>query len=654
LKSLNVSSDKSLNWELFEKNIQCLKDNHGETFRRVSKAIEQFRTNPYEDESRIFTVASTHLESLNIFIEEKQTGQKYFYHEANPLEETRRIMEEAKLDHPQIVFFLGFGLGYMPLQFYNNRPDKNYAMLVVEPDPRIFLIGLLNQDFSEFFSDSDTSLLIGLPVDGLRGTLLGVFLKCLVVCTYIKVLPVPSALKLNAGYFQKFLETAMASRDVVIMGGGNSIEDSFIGVENMIENLDVSIENIGISPLENIAEGKTIVSVASGPSTDQHWDQIKAIAGKFPIIVCDSSLKAMLKRGIIPDYVTALERTSIVTGFFQDVEIPERTSLITPPLLLKESIEAFKGRKILYCPTVNGAAGIGFNILGLLNSGSSAGNLNISFACHLGFKNIIMVGHNLAYDYETRTSHIKGTFDVRQETPYTEEELKSLSKGFTVKTSDGTGEVYSNLFWNQFRTQMEGLISEKPNVNFINVAAKGARIEGTKLMKFEDAAQQFEDGACDLYEIQKNVLPLSIDEVSKSKEHFRTIFKESFECIKKWQNTTERLQRKIAIWESEILNRESLDRKVSLHYLDDALDEILKVKVAAVNGDPRFCNCFISVISAAHLAFESEINTMPARYTTNYELKRDFILRHKQYFEIWLKWMPRALKAYEFGIAQTN
>ncbi len=654
--SLNALLDKfplhkTAQWELFEKNLLCIKEFQADTYTSLEKELENFRINPYESKEKTITPMETGAGYLNFLIHDKLTGQKYLYHEADPIEETRRIMMEAKLDHPQLVFFLGFGLGYAATQFYNNRPDKNYAMMVVDQDPQVFLCSLLHRDFTDFFSDEDTVLFIGQTLEAMRHHMFGRLTRYLVVSTFIKILPIPMALKLHGTFFQEFLSMTMETRNVAVVSGGNSVDDTFIGFENMVSNRDECLANTGITPLYNIGEGKTIISVASGPSTDAHWDQIKALQGKFPIIVCDSSLKAMLKRGITPDFVTALERVSIVTGFFKDVKIPARTSLVGPPLLLKETLDAFEGTKRLYCPCVNSAHGIGMGFLGILNSGSSAGNLNISFACHMGFTNIIMVGHNLAYDYETKTSHIKGTFDVRQETPYSDEELQSLSGGRTRITQDGSSTVYTQTFWEQFRNQMESLIAQFPERNFVNVAAKGALIEGTKFMSFAEAVDIYKDGACDLFPLQNAIPPISKAMASTGHSNLVARWKILHERVLHWQGVTDKLLKKIEGWEKEITTRETLGRKVSLHYLDDAIDEILKVKVKAVNEDLDFYSGFIGLIGPAHMAFETEINAMPAHYETNYELKRDFLLRHKQYFQIWLKWMPRALQGFESGIA---
>lgn len=647
----NALLDKSLNWELFEKNILCLKEFQPITFETIESHLDAFRINPYETKDKIITPVETGARHKNLLIENKSTGQKYFYHEADPVEETRRIMMEAKLDHPQLVFFLGLGLGYALLQFYNHRPDKNYLMAVVEPDVEIFLWALFHRDFSDLFKEADLRPMIGMTQNELRGQMYNLLNEKTAVSTYVKILPIPTAIRLHSDYFKTFIESTMKIRDITTINGGNSIDDTFIGMENMVANGNTYISNVGLIPFSNIAVGKTIISVASGPSTDEHWDQIKALQGKFPIIVCDSSLKAMLKRGIIPDFVTAIERVSIVTGFFKDVEIPARTALVGPPVLLPETIEAFQGDKILYCPASNSAPGLGIDFFGVLSSGSSAGNLNVSFAAYLGFSNIIMVGHNLAYDFETKTSHIKGTFDVRQETPYTEDELKALSGGYTAPTMDGTGTVYSHTFWDQFRNQMEALIAMYGKRNFINVAAKGARIEGTKLMKFSDAIEMYKDGACDIYELRKTIPALSEAQIQQRRDYFHGKLRIGIERINHWKNLSEKLITKIERWEKEIKEREAVGRKVSIHYLDDAIDEILNIKVKAVNDDLDFYQRFVGFISPAHIAFESEINAMPSRYETNYELKRDFVLRHKQYFQIWLKWMPRALKAFENGTA---
>jgi hypothetical protein len=78
-----------------------------------------------------------------------------------------------------------------------------------------------------------------------------------------------------------------------------------------------------------------------------------------------------------------------------------------------------------------------------------------------------------------------------------------------------------------------------------------------------------------------------------------------------------------------------------VEWLNSCIDEVLETKVKAINMDPYFHNAAVSIIFSFHMTFERMINEMPGTYTSNYELKRDFLLKHEMYFETWSKWLPR-------------
>jgi hypothetical protein len=642
LKTFENSSDESNPWALFDSNIAALERHHPDCYAFIKDQIAQFRENPLTDGNLSVDFRPCRNGELNLYYHRREPKIQGLLYGEDPSRETIDLLKSSHLDMPQLVFFFGFGLGYAVQRFLAAKHPKNFANVIVEPDTWVFLKALQAHDFTEAFESRKLSLWVGYSKEKACGSALSTLMTHIAVSTFLKIVAHPASLRIHAEYFQKLSEQILNARNVSVISGGNSVEDSFIGAQNIIDNIEIAHQSSGMLPYRDLLLGKTILSVASGPSTDEHWEWIKKCYGKIPIIVCDSSLKVMLSKGIEPDFVTAIERVDIVTGFFKGVKIPERSALVGPLLLLRESIEAYEGEKVLYCPTANIGYTAGVDYLGQFFPGSSAGNLNLAFAAFLGCKNIIMVGHNLAFDPDKRVSHIKGTFDVRQETPYTEAELKALSAGFKFKSQDNSIEVYSQPFWNQFKSQIEGLISHFPEKRFINVAAKGAKIVGAEFMSFEKAYEEFSNDVSDVLELKKQkVRAPSAEEIQTRHQESKQRIDSALEQINFWLKEAEKLLEKFAKWREEIEQKESRGRKVSLHYLDDALEDVLRVKVKAVNEDSTFYSSSLSILTPAHLAFERGINAMPGEYKDNYELKRDFLLRHEQYFKIWIKWLPK-------------
>lgn len=630
--------------KIFEANIEALEKYHPASYQRLEPEITKFRQNPETDGNRSVKIVKAG-EVFNLHYEQKEPLRRYLCHAEDPMAEARQCLKDAKLEMPQMVFFFGLGLGYALQIFMKNRPDKNFSVAVIEPDTWVFLSALRLSDFTEFLSASGSMVMVGLQTTELLHPLMALSARFTTVSRFVNIVALPKELQSHAEYFKAAAELIMKSRDHSVFAGGNSIEDSFIGYQNILGNIRRAVGNTGITPYTGIVPpGKTILSIAAGPSLDDHWDHIKAWYGKVPIICCDVLLKPMLARGIVPDIVTAVERTEVVTSFFQDVPLPKRPMLVGPLLLRPETFAAFQGDAAMYCPPTQVSSGIGLDFLGLFFPGSSAGNLNVSFACHMGFQNIIMVGQNLAFGLGSNRTHVIGTPLQFQDIPLTDEEIAKRSTGLRVKTQDGLDLVPTTPFWNQFREQMEALISTAPGSNFINTAPKGAHIAGTKLMSFEDAMKEYASEPFDFYEHrQKLVAPIDSETRASRESDVLEAVRGARERLMHWLDEAQRVMKKLERWKSEIEDRENRKRPVSLHYLDDAIEDVLRIKVQAVNEDRLFYAGAITVLLPAHLAFERELNAMPGHYRDNYLLKRDFLLKHANYFGMWARWIPKLI-----------
>lgn len=625
---------------LFEKNIETLEEKRPHFYAQLKPHIDQFLEKPEGFNGTRYTLKKTAGEFDNLEVSKTESGQAFQYHADHPMKETEEIFKKAKLDHPQMVFFFGAGLGYMPKHFFDHRPEKNSFMGIVERDPQIFLRSLLIHDFSEIFKNKTVAFFVDSNLKKLQAEMSKTFERYATVSKTLKILATPAELQHHADYYNDAAKIIMQTRDRSIFSAGNSIEDSFKGYKNIIGNIDHAAKSVGLNPLVDQFKGKTLLSVAAGPDLERHWDQIKELQGKVPIVACDTILRAMIDRGIEPDFVTAVERVPVVGTFFEDVKIPYRTTLVGPLLLLPEAIEKFKGRRLLYCPTVQNASGLGFSYLRTYFPGASAGNLNIGLGCLLGFENIIMIGHNLAYGLQGH-SHVQGTGIQKQDKPLTEEEILKKSRGVKLGTQDGKDEVYSSIWWKHFLSQIEDTIGDHPKMRFINTAPKGAKINGAELMELDEAMASVQPEPFDIYpDIKRLLAPIPEDQVKTRREEAIEKLKTHRDRLEHWRKEAEELMIEFKKWKSKIDDYEAQGKRVSLGFLDQRLDTVLKVKVSAVNEDPAFFSGAMSVMLPAHLAFERELNNMPGAYTDNYLLKRDFLLLHQKYFNLWLHWLP--------------
>ena len=635
--------DDSL-WIRFEKNIAVLKEFRPHVFEKLESEINQLRESPHGNETERLVFFADENKNLNLLYENKDSNFRTALHSSNPQDEVKQIITQAKLDYHQIVFFFGQGLGHLLRHFADNRPTTNSAMVLIEPNTQIFLRSLFVYDWGDLFKENRFFLILENDHETARRQIGSVFSELTTVSRNLKILANPGSLKITPQFFHEIGKEILESRDLTTILVGNSIEDSFIGFENVMDNIGFAIQNSGIGPLKDKFSGKTIVSVAAGPSVEENWETIKAIQGKIPIVTCDVLLRPMLERGIVPDLVCAIERVPIVTEFFRGVPCPEQSMLVGPLLLLKETFDAYQGPKIAYCPVVQSSAGLGLDFLHAMNPGSSAGNVNLAIAAFLGFKNIIMVGHNLAYGLESRTSHFRGTGYIDRETPLSEEELIKKSGGEKVVTQDGKDEVYTSLFWQTFRAQIEGLISFKSDRRWINTAPKGAKIAGAELLSLNEALGEIKPQPISFFEERKKWIgPISAEVQTERKTSILENLTASEERMSFWLKESEKILKKLTHWKEKIEAKEKSGKKLSIEYLDKALDEVLNIKVKAVNEDPVFNNAVISIISPAHITFERMINIMPNDYTDNYSLKRDVLLEHIKYFSIWNRWIPKIL-----------
>ncbi|TVQ78518.1 MAG: DUF115 domain-containing protein [Bradymonadales bacterium] len=631
--------------QIFEDNLRELARSLPNIHKALLPEIEKFKTQPQGDAEESFGWVEEPGRPVNLKYKRRVPAFEGLYHDRELERELRQVFKDIDLNYPQLVFFFGIGLGHALFHFWKNRPPRNKAILILERNPQIFLRSLCVYSYQDLFARPDVHIVVNSPVASSVESLNRFLSQFTTTSRHLKIIACPSAIKTEGEFYSAVGSHIVKMRDLITIGTGNSVQDQFIGVENLLANVQEGLKNQGIAKLRGLFEGKTIISIAAGPSARHHWERIRSLQDRVPLVACDVLLREMNRQRIEPDFVCALERVPLVASFFDQVPVPERTSLVGPLLLHPDVFKKFQGRKLIYNP---GSLGFGFYGLSRLHDfypGSSAGNLNFAFAKHLGFKNVILVGQDLSFGLDNSMSHTPGTGLETQERALTPEEIKERSGGRRVETQDGLDEVPTTFVWNIFREQIEVMQGLYPDDRLINTSPKGAKIRGAELMSLEEAIEEFVTEDLSIWKDFQHIYTEVTQEAYEERlQDFMYCANSVIDRLEHWAEKAQKIEEKIKKWKSHIEDREQRNRKPSLAFLDDCLNEVLYLKTQAVNHDPAFHLGFLQQISPAHLAFERELNAMPGSYKDNYLLKRDFLLKHENYFAVWNQWIPVLLE----------
>ncbi|HEF7671841.1 TPA: motility associated factor glycosyltransferase family protein, partial [Campylobacter jejuni] len=187
------------------------------------------------------------------------------------------------------------------------------------------------------------------------------------------------------------------------------------------------------------------IVVSAGPSLAKQLSLLKAYQDKAVIFCADGALSMLEKEGIIPDYVTNLDFTDLAMKFFQNKENLKQSIIAlecaTHPNIVRslnaENCMIVLRNKALY-------QRFNLNDFGYIDTGTHVSHFSYTLALALGFKNIIMIGQDLAFD-EEGNSHSKG-FDFGEKFSG-EENIDKLK----VPAYGGKGEVLTHITWNDYR-----------------------------------------------------------------------------------------------------------------------------------------------------------------------------------------------------------
>ncbi|ECO1995395.1 motility associated factor glycosyltransferase family protein [Campylobacter coli] len=456
---------------ILEKNIQALLSGVNEPLgNRLLNFIQNKTCSRFSINENLNIYDKTH----NVFMYENLEEEINFFYQG--------ILEKT----PRYPFICIYGIGNALL--IKNLAKHYKHLFVFESEIELFILALSVLDLSEELC-SGKIYLVDIEEERVDIQLLILF-DMKDMFEYLSLYE----MFVNNSFYKQFCEKTWCETDefckknieIVIRDSGLNSNLSFQSYFHFLQNIPSMLESIPFQRILSQRKNKfdNAIVVSAGPSLAKQLPLLKACQDKAVIFCADGALSMLEKEGIVPDYVTNLDFTDLAMKFFQNKE--NKTSLnilscATHPnvahSLKAENCMIVLRNKALY-------QRFNFNDFGYIDTGTHVSHFSYTLALALGFKNIIMIGQDLAFD-EEGNSHSKG-FDFGEK--FEEEHKKYKLK---IPAYAGKGEVLTHTTWNDYRIKLEYLFAcNDQKAKFYNATEGGARINFTEELSFKECCEK--------------------------------------------------------------------------------------------------------------------------------------------------------------------
>ncbi|HAA1723039.1 TPA_asm: DUF115 domain-containing protein [Campylobacter jejuni] len=471
---------------ILEKNIQALLSGVNEPLgNKLLNFIQNKTCSRFNIDENLNIFDKTH----NVFMYENLEEELNFFYQS--------ILEKT----PRYPFICIYGIGNALL--IKNLTKHYKHLFVFESEIELFILALSTLDLSEELCSGKIYL-----VDT-KEEKINIQLSMLFdqkdMFEYLSLYE----MFINCSYYGKHFIEEIKKIDRVINDNMNLVirnldpecKLSLNCYDNFIQNIPLMLKNIPFQRIiqERKNQFENCIVVCAGPSLEKQIPLLKKYQENFVIFCADGAFPLLYKNDIIPDYVLNLDYEEYPIEFFKDININKLEKTL---FILAQSTHS---SVIHFLKNINFAIVLNENItykklnlfdFGYLEVGTHVGHMCYTLALALGFKNIIIIGQDLAYN-DKGNSHF-GDFilgkdaDLALNIP----SLRTLAYG-------GEGEVLTHLAWDDYRKKLEILFVNNMQANFYNATEGGVRIAFTKELNFKECCLKFANEKKKILEIPK-------------------------------------------------------------------------------------------------------------------------------------------------------
>jgi len=386
---------------------------------------------------------------------------KYYFHSNNQvfregfeLANSWYLSAEEKSEY--IIY--GYGLGYHVKELSNL--DRNIKIEIYESDINIIQLACVYTELTSISNNPNINLIYDPDFSKIFNRIksLGSDTEFVIHYPSLRNIKNPSIRKSMENYFIQY--SSMNNQRRLLNGNFN---ENILNYDSMMNELRETFS------------GRDLYIVASGPSLDKNFMQLREIRKNAIILATGTVLKKLINAGITPDYFIVTDANSRVyeqISGFENIQVP----MLLLSTAFKDFAKKYQGKKYMICQKDYSKAEKYASLKGdmLFETGGSVSTTALDIGISFGCRRIIFVGLDLAY-----TDNFVHANDTSQRDLICTEGL------WQVEDIYGNM-VYTNRTLDIYRGWIEKRIRGVENVEFIDATEGGAKIQGMKIMKLSE------------------------------------------------------------------------------------------------------------------------------------------------------------------------
>ncbi|MDD2950041.1 MAG: motility associated factor glycosyltransferase family protein [Sulfuricurvum sp.] len=609
---------------VFEKNLQALAKNNAPLVIKLFAIMTNERYEVFQGKDPV---------DINIL---DTRNQSFLY--SKPVEDVLAASKTLE-ERAHIPYRYMFGIGNGILVNLLLHDPKLKRIVVIEPEIELLYIVLNMIDLSSYLQSGKLLLDLASHIDLPRAVH---YLSHSEGKIFAKLFDI----EINSSYYDQYFPDEISklfqlmadSFHSVIIGHGNCSIDSLMGIEHHVRNLPRMVSGPKVRDLPKNAYPDTAIVVSTGPSLTKQLPLLKKIQDYVTIICVDASFPILEKHGIKPDFVTALERIPETAKFFENnsLDFQKDVTFVFVSIVHQKVIDAVRAGTLMLSMRPHGYTQF-FDLddYGYIGTGMSAANLAHELAIALNFKQVFLIGQDLAFG-DDDTSHAEGHV-------YGENEENASGHKIYVERWGGNGTIRTTEYWVLFNNYIQRAIANSRDITTYNCTEGGARIPGATELTFQEATDRYVDLTSPKVPFHPALTPESEVEVL----HAAIIKKTNLwiaDSIRK-QEVVEEVFIKVQEASEEFVALKDADKlqEISFEWLSELTSDIDRVK--AFFDDALFTNLYVDTVQSYILHFELDLAQVQIRPVYSEEEKISKLVEWVMQHRYWLFSLAGGLNA---------
>ena len=460
---------------IYEKNIEAMKE-QGSLYHKIEQIINDENLSKrlnYID--LLDTKADDKALTININNKFYRLNSSYY-----PLEEARIWAKQYEYtDMCNYVTMFGLGNGNFARELVV-KLRENDNMFIYEPSKDILLFVLKHFDISDILANKKVYII----VDGINEDEFQSIFKNKLDWTNVRyhtlcVHPYydeafPYSLKRYLEDIKHGISSIAINRNTLAYLGNNTIKNIIYNYKYFQNSyIDIDLAN-------EIDKNVPAIIVAAGPSLNKNVEYLKDAKGKSIIIAVDRAYKLLINHGIEPDFVITLDPKKPLEYLTDQKEFS--TPMICTVYASDSILSAHKGKKIFYAADEFTGALLAECSKGHLSMGvgGSVATGAFSVCVGLGFKNIILIGQDLAYN-DSKNTHAAGLVG----------DGDNLKEVYAIVEGVDGNLVETRYDWHIYLKWFEDAIRSITDTTVIDATEGGAKIQGSIVMTLKETIEKY-------------------------------------------------------------------------------------------------------------------------------------------------------------------